>query len=318
MIGTIAPNLHEGTRSEYLAQYIFSAFGTSIPVPHPEDSGIDLHCTLGERIGQRLFIQNYYFVQVKSKKEKVVYEGKKTVKWLVSQRYPLFLCYVNKKENIVEIYQTLLLAHCFGKNFINSITLVPELTEKPFEPIKNENEKDVRLYLEEPIIRFNITQMAEKNKVKLFKNIVKEWIELDQSNIDRKFMGFSMINVPVKHETNSLIKPALKWLGMPAPIQDSEQEKFFYDNFLTLLSQWFYQTIFINDINRFNVLDDFTFKLINSQSLPDSWGVRLVVSARNTAGKHFNPNAPQLILQNKKEGIINTPLLNLQTTTRNE
>ena len=33
-VGSIAPNLHEGSRSEYLAQYVFSSFGTAVPVPH--------------------------------------------------------------------------------------------------------------------------------------------------------------------------------------------------------------------------------------------------------------------------------------------
>jgi hypothetical protein len=30
--GSIAANLHEGSRSEYLAQFVFSSFGTAIPV----------------------------------------------------------------------------------------------------------------------------------------------------------------------------------------------------------------------------------------------------------------------------------------------
>jgi hypothetical protein len=37
MTGSIAANLHEGSRSEYLAQFVFSSFGTAIPVPHQED-----------------------------------------------------------------------------------------------------------------------------------------------------------------------------------------------------------------------------------------------------------------------------------------
>ena len=53
MPGAIAANLHEGSRSEYLAQYIFASFGTAVSVPHQEDSGIDLYCTLTERIGSR-------------------------------------------------------------------------------------------------------------------------------------------------------------------------------------------------------------------------------------------------------------------------
>jgi hypothetical protein len=50
-VGSLAANPHEGSRSEYLAQYVFSSFGTAIPVPHQEDTGLDMYCTLLERIG---------------------------------------------------------------------------------------------------------------------------------------------------------------------------------------------------------------------------------------------------------------------------
>ena len=65
MAGSIAANLHEGSRSEYLAQFVFSSFGTAIPVPHQEDSGIDIYCTLVESVGQRAWPRAYYSVQVK-------------------------------------------------------------------------------------------------------------------------------------------------------------------------------------------------------------------------------------------------------------
>ena len=53
MIGSLAANFHEGSRSEYLAQFVFSSFGTAIPVPHQEDTGLDIYCTLLEPVGQR-------------------------------------------------------------------------------------------------------------------------------------------------------------------------------------------------------------------------------------------------------------------------
>jgi hypothetical protein len=53
MTGSVAANLHEGSRSEYLAHFVFSSFGTAFPVPHQEDTGLDIYCTLLERVGQR-------------------------------------------------------------------------------------------------------------------------------------------------------------------------------------------------------------------------------------------------------------------------
>jgi len=69
MTGSIAANLHEGSRSEYLAQFVFSSFGTAVPVPHQEDSGLDIYCTLLEPLGKRSWPRAYYSVQVKSTME---------------------------------------------------------------------------------------------------------------------------------------------------------------------------------------------------------------------------------------------------------
>ena len=75
MPGAIAKNAQEGTRSEYLAQYVLSAFGTAIPVPHPEDSGIDLYCTLGHRVGRRFLVEHQYLVQVKAQKTRFIIQA---------------------------------------------------------------------------------------------------------------------------------------------------------------------------------------------------------------------------------------------------
>src|SRR5579859_4054878 len=46
MTGALAANFYQGSRSEYLAQFIFSTFGTSLLVPRQEDYGLDLFCAL--------------------------------------------------------------------------------------------------------------------------------------------------------------------------------------------------------------------------------------------------------------------------------
>jgi hypothetical protein len=73
--GAIAAGFHEGGRSEYLAQYVFSMFGTSVQVPHQEDHGLDLLCAVTERKGRRAWPVAYYSVQVKSSDEPWLFEG---------------------------------------------------------------------------------------------------------------------------------------------------------------------------------------------------------------------------------------------------
>src|SRR5215471_5646076 len=105
-VGSIAPNPHEGSRSEYLAQYVFSSFGTSIPVPHQEDSGIDLYCTLIERVGQRAWPRHYYSIQVKSTDDPWHFDGEESVRWFIEFPLPLFFCVVTKKEARLRIFHT--------------------------------------------------------------------------------------------------------------------------------------------------------------------------------------------------------------------
>ncbi len=53
MVGSVARNPHTGSRSEILADYLFSGWGTVTPVRRQDDYGVDLQCTLTEAIGQR-------------------------------------------------------------------------------------------------------------------------------------------------------------------------------------------------------------------------------------------------------------------------
>jgi hypothetical protein len=106
MTGSYAANAHEGSRSEYLAQYVFAALGTVVPVPHHEDHGIDLYCTLTERIGQRAWPLAYYTVQVKSNDQPWTFEGPRSVEWLLEQPLPLFVCTVDKKQARLRVFRT--------------------------------------------------------------------------------------------------------------------------------------------------------------------------------------------------------------------
>jgi hypothetical protein len=83
MTGAIAPNFHEGSRSEILADYLFSSWGTVTPVRRQDDYGLDLYCTLTDRIGQRAVVCDYFVVQVKSDADPWVFAYPESVKWLV-------------------------------------------------------------------------------------------------------------------------------------------------------------------------------------------------------------------------------------------
>ncbi len=105
-VGSIAANLHEGSRSEYLAQYVFSSFGTAVPIPHQEDTGLDIYCTLLERVGPRVWPRAYYSVQVKSTMDPWAFASPESVRWLIEHPLPIFLCIVLKAEARMLVYHT--------------------------------------------------------------------------------------------------------------------------------------------------------------------------------------------------------------------
>jgi hypothetical protein len=98
--------LHEGSRSEYLAQFVFSSFGTAIPVPRLKDAGLDIYCTLLEQIGRRAWPRAYYSLQVKSTMDPWVFNGPDSVRWIIEHPLPIFLCVVQKAKAIILVYHT--------------------------------------------------------------------------------------------------------------------------------------------------------------------------------------------------------------------
>jgi hypothetical protein len=96
MPGAIATNLHQGSRSEYLAQYVFAAFGTAVATPHQEDYGLDLYCTLLEQQGNRGWPKGYFSVQVKSTREGWIFDNENAVRWLVEYPYRSFFAWSTK------------------------------------------------------------------------------------------------------------------------------------------------------------------------------------------------------------------------------
>src|SRR5436305_1689387 len=101
---------------------------TSVPIPRQEDTGLDLYCTLTTRIGQRIWPQAYYSVQVKSNMDGWTFEGHNSVRWLIEHPLPLFLCVVLKKEALFRVYQTTSRFQAWSRGRLASrIELIPGL-----------------------------------------------------------------------------------------------------------------------------------------------------------------------------------------------
>jgi len=203
VVGAIATGLHEGSRSEYLAQYVLSMFGTSVPVPHPEDHGIDLFCSLMERKGKRSWPVGYYSVQVKSTIDPWLFKDSDSVQWLLRYPAPLFLCTVDKSTARLRMYQ-------LTARFRAAVLTEPpaRLALVPGHPGDGKAaegwDREGNLALGAPILDFSIGDLLDDERFALFSQILRFWVLNDTDNIRRQQMGARVASGPNAYATNEI------------------------------------------------------------------------------------------------------------------
>ena len=164
MPSAFAPNLKEGSRSEILADYLFSPWGAVTPVGRQDDFGIDLYCSLFDRIGQRAVVREYFSVQVKSDLGPWFFEGQEEVRWLVEYPSPLFLACVNKKKGSVAVYQ---LMPRFARWAPGSSSLPDRLELTPSDKDYTESVgwiEGAEFTLQAPIIKVTLADFIDEEK----------------------------------------------------------------------------------------------------------------------------------------------------------
>src|SRR5262245_24360176 len=213
-VGALAANLHEGSRSEYLAQYVFASFGTAISVPHQEDPGVDLYCTMTERIGPLAWPRYNYTVQVKSTMTPWQFGTTESVRWLVQHPLPLFLCVLDKLTARLRVYHTfprfLLWAH---GDLPDSLELVPEDSQRGRF---TQWEDGKRFSLSAPIVDRTITDLLDDAVFSQTRAVIEFWLRAEANNLVFFTMGVPIFTMPADYETNTTtFKGTGFWFGAP-------------------------------------------------------------------------------------------------------
>ena len=185
-----------------MAQYVFSSFGTSLPVLRQEDHGIDLHCTLTQRKGRRAWPVAYYSVQVKSTRNPVMYSSSDSVEWLVRYPAPLLLCVVNKRAAQISIYQT---TARFGAA-VNVET--PDKLTLLMDPAGEGRtlgwDGTGQCKLGPPILQFKPDELLDKDLFDHYSQVLRFWVLCDQANVRRYQMGMRSVAFPAGYTTNEV------------------------------------------------------------------------------------------------------------------
>lgn len=214
-VGSIASNLHEGSRSEILADYLFSSWGTVSPVRRQDDHGVDLSCTLVERVGRRAWVRDYYSVQVKSGTAPWVFESQESVRWLVEHPVPLFLCAVDKAAGRVRVYHVMprFCVWALGR-LPTRLELVPESTTSG--KFVEWHAGDV-YSLSAPIIEANLDALIDEAQMLALGEVLSAWVQADRENCDLVRQGLLRFRMPTPYVTNEIPRRGLGEMGLSSP-----------------------------------------------------------------------------------------------------
>jgi hypothetical protein len=208
MPGAVGYGWHEGSRSEYLAQYVFGSWGTAVAIPHQEDHGIDLTCTLMERVGSRYLARSPYTVQVKSTLEAVVFEGRAAVQWVIEHPLPLFLCVVDKGAARLSVYHTLprFYAWSLGE-WPERLEMIPAPATPGQDGKPPQWSGGYSFSLDQPILDFTITQMQDGGFWGDLRRVFEHWLGIENDNLTRVRANLLKCRMPSSYRTNET------WVG---------------------------------------------------------------------------------------------------------
>ena len=201
--GAIASGFHEGSRSEILADYLFSEWGTVTPARRQSDYGLDLYCTLTERVGRLARVRDYFSVQVKSSNGAVWrFNDRPSVEWFVHHPLPLFLCTVNKKKGVVCVYHTQPRFQIWALGRLpKRVDLTPEDDDKgKFDPC----DKLPNCLLSAPILRVGLHELTDNIRMKELRDVFAYWVGLDRDNCELVRAGLLRFRRPESYETNKV------------------------------------------------------------------------------------------------------------------
>jgi hypothetical protein len=206
--GTTARNPREGFRSEYIAEYVFSAFGTAVPVIQGNDIGIDIICNLTNFVGHLIYFESSYGVQVKSKDTAFEFNGTQATAWLSKLEYPLLLAEVDKAEGLIKIYSTwnlnryLLALHSESENTFPA-QIKFELGNDPSIDLKEPDPSTGNIPVGVPILEIRIQDLGKDENRANYLKILSEWLKIDNENYVNRRAGLPMVFGYTRWKTNT-------------------------------------------------------------------------------------------------------------------
>ena len=214
--GAIAINFHEGSRSEILADYLFTGWGTVTPVRRQDDHGVDLSCTFVERVGRLARVSEYYSVQVKSDTSPWAFNDPESVRWLLQHPTPLFLCTVDKTAGLIRVY------HAMPRFCVAAMGRLPSRLE--LQPETGHGGSFVnwtdgtKFSLSAPIFEAGLRDLTDSDRMRELGDVLYGWIKYERDNCDLLRQGLLRFRMPTPYTTNRPPNQGIGEMGLAEPV----------------------------------------------------------------------------------------------------
>jgi hypothetical protein len=192
-----------GASAEQLAEFIVGSFAFTTPVPYPVDIGHDFHCVLHRPAANRRMIRSgpAFSVQVKSKPEPITYKTGHEAKWLSDQESPLFLCIVDRRRLVCEIYSTWNMHNAHLLHGPLQTVLEPNSTIDQFRAPQRIGDT-LHVSLGPPVLRLTPNDAVDSSLAMRWADVLEPWILIDREIIVNRRAGMFWVVGPKHWSTN--------------------------------------------------------------------------------------------------------------------
>ncbi len=192
-----------GDRSELLAETVLNALAFTVRVPRQEDVGHDFLCALSELKEQMVWAGPSFTVQVKSKREPLVFEKEHELVWIRELDNPFFIAISDLENRRVDLYSTWKRLLGILYRGCRRIILIPGDPNATYGGIDTkEDRSEQRIPLDRPILSVGISEALNEESMRSLGEVLRGWITLDSENIVRKRAGMYWVTGPTEYETN--------------------------------------------------------------------------------------------------------------------
>lgn len=203
MPGRLQRDFRFGNLAEQLGVLLLKGIAAVADVPRPEDVGLDAVATLlRPDDDDNYYAEDTFVVQLKSASAtSIKYEGHE-LQWLIGQSQPMFIGLVSLAESRISLYPTIHVNHAVLSLNSKWVTVRFGISDIPaffdghkWSPWKGEEKHGATVWLGEPLLRWTLGDIVQKNWINDTYATLKRFLTLARRETQLLALGqYSVLN----------------------------------------------------------------------------------------------------------------------------